>query len=281
MVAHLMVSETSWPFGLKVWLLLVQLLRFSRETCIKLRERKLSFLRCVCVFTRVVVFAGSPTKFRWVKKMARTAGGRTSVEMSATTTVAGGETRAAIKRKNDGCATVVTPGTHRQGESARFAMRSGTGLKDMIRTELETKIMTLGQTRKTDKSTVQWRWTTKHAYLEEVTHLGTSFKATCVRSTEYFKLADEGSSESGEAEARVPRKQKCGRRNLLLGESEKADLCRKVDDQLEALHQQESEFQTDDEKSKTLTAELNNSMNDKVANKEGIVRKLQGLVVQE
>ena len=46
------------------------------------------------------------------------------------------------------------------------------------------------------------------------------------------------------------------------------------------LDQQESEFQTDNEKSKKVTAELS-SINDKVSNKEGIVRTQREPLVKE
>ena len=68
---------------------------------------------------------------------------------------------------------------------------------------------------------------------------------------------------------------------LLLGETEKAEWCRSADDQLEVLDQQESEFQTDNENSKTFTAELS-SINDKVSNNnQGAVRTQQDLVATE
>ena len=62
--------------------------------------------------------------------------------------------------------------------------------------------------------------------------------------------------------------------NLILGEEEKAELCQRADDQLKVLDLQESEFQTDNEKSQKLATILS-SINDKVSNREGVVRKLQ------
>ena len=59
--------------------------------------------------------------------------------------------------------------------------------------------------------------------------------------------------------------------NLLLGEAEKAELCQRADDQHKVSDLQENEFQTDNDKSKKLTAELS-SINDKVSNKEGTAR---------
>ena len=59
---------------------------------------------------------------------------------------------------------------------------------------------------------------------------------------------------------------------MLLDETEKADLCQRADDQLELLDQQESEFQTDIDKSNKFTGEKN-SINDEVSSKEGVVRK--------
>ena len=62
--------------------------------------------------------------------------------------------------------------------------------------------------------------------------------------------------------------------DVILGEEEKAELCQRADDQLEVLDLQESEFQTDNEKSQQLATTLS-SINDKVSNGEGVVRKLQ------
>ena len=62
--------------------------------------------------------------------------------------------------------------------------------------------------------------------------------------------------------------------DVILGEEEKAELCQRADDQLKVLDQQESEFQTDNEKSQQLATTLS-SINDKVSNGEGVVRKLQ------
>ena len=49
---------------------------------------------------------------------------------------------------------------------------------------------------------------------------------------------------------------------MILGEEEKAELCQRADDQLEVLDLQESEFQTDNEKSQWLATILS-SINDK------------------
>ena len=54
-------------------------------------------------------------------------------------------------------------------------------------------------------------------------------------------------------------------------------MCERADDQLKVLDLQESDYQTDNGKSKKLTSELS-SINDKVSNKEGTVRKQQELV---
>ena len=97
----------------------------------------------------------------------------------------------------------------------------------------------------------------------------------CVRSTEYCKLADDGSSEKGR-----PRKEEIQKRrqeyqdnedaiekNLLLGETVKTELWQRSHDQLKVLNQQEREIQTDDEKLKNLKEELS-SITDKVSNKK-------------
>ena len=62
--------------------------------------------------------------------------------------------------------------------------------------------------------------------------------------------------------------------NVILCEEEKAELRQRADDQFQVLDLQESEFQTDNEKSQQLATILS-IVNDKVSNGEGVVRKLQ------
>ena len=61
--------------------------------------------------------------------------------------------------------------------------------------------------------------------------------------------------------------------DVILGEEEKAELCQRAD-KLKVLDLQESEFQTDNEKSQQL-ATIFSSINDNVSSGEGVVRKLQ------
>ena len=100
----------------------------------------------------------------------------------------------------------------------------------------------------------------------------------------YYKLTDDGLSEKGRAteEERQTKRQEYQEsktaieKNLLLGETEKAEWCRRAVYQLEVLDQQESEFQTDNGNSEKLTAEL--GINDKASNSQGAVRTQQELV---
>ena len=80
----------------------------------KPREEVAAF--CVArVFLRELVqFVGFSSIIQWAKRMARTAGGKTTAESTTMTTVALGGTRAKAKRRSNGCAHVATPRAHRQ-----------------------------------------------------------------------------------------------------------------------------------------------------------------------
>ena len=84
------------------------------------------------------------------------------------------------------------------------AKRNGTGPKGVIRTGLVTRLMTSGQTVRTDE---------EQAELEEKTRFAAPFKATCVRSTEYYRFSDDGSFEKGRPtkEEIHKKRQNCGR----------------------------------------------------------------------
>ena len=94
--------------------------------------------------------------------MARTAGDETTGEITSATTVALGGTRATTKENAMGLrckvGQILTSRQHGQNRLVDCAM-------------------------KTDE---------KQAELEEKPRFAASFKTTCVRSTEYYKLADDG-----------------------------------------------------------------------------------------
>ena len=87
---------------------------------------------------------------------------------------------------------------------------------------------------------------------------------------EHCKLADAVPSEKGRPTKEEIQKKideceeskKAIENDVILGEEEKAELCQRADDKLEVLDLQESEFQTDNEKSQWLATILS-SINDK------------------
>ena len=95
--------------------------------------------------------------------MARTAGDETTGEITSATTVALGETRATTKENAMGLrckvGQILTSRQHGQNRLVDCAMKT-----DEKQAELEEKSRVLRQ----------------------------SFKTTCVRSMEYYKLADDG-----------------------------------------------------------------------------------------
>ena len=94
-------------------------------------------------------------------------------------------------------------------------------------------------------------------------------KATCVRVTKYYKLADECFSSGAPSEKGRPTKEEIQtkrqeyqeshnaiEKSVFFSEEEKATLRQRADDQLNVLAMQESDYQTDNGKSKKLMSEL-------------------------
>ena len=142
----------------------------------------------------------------WVKRVAHFASGQTTGETTTTTSaILGGTEQSKKKKQWVWCARGATPGTCDRRQNASSVMPVGTGGASLIPTATEIQTMTSVQEARTGKPKekpvvkmyVQQIWMQRQTELEEKARCGASFKTTCVRSTEYYKLADDGPSENG------------------------------------------------------------------------------------